>query len=232
MNSPKTLSTKSEENFQDIDDLCLNTSGSSHYKDSSADLSRVSSNDSNTENGGFFEKYFQEYFYPQEELERCLIPELLDVIEEDNTCPTKIFYDTNTADEEDIKSQRFSKAIILNPEVPPYVPKKDKQSHLKKEKTEGRKQCHKPKEAGSKNYYLVKKYPQNQKNQRSEKKKKKEKKTFAERDGDWCCYNCKNVNFRFRTSCNKCQLSKKESEALTDEALNRIINYVNSLDKN
>lgn len=45
-----------------------------------------------------------------------------------------------------------------------------------------------------------------------EKKKKKKKVEFVEREGDWSCYRCKNINFSFRDKCNKCQLSKDESE--------------------
>ena len=45
-----------------------------------------------------------------------------------------------------------------------------------------------------------------------EKKKKKKKQEFVEREGDWCCYRCKNINFSFRDICNKCQFSKEESE--------------------
>ena len=44
------------------------------------------------------------------------------------------------------------------------------------------------------------------------KKKKKKNKTFVEREGDWSCYRCKNLNFSFRDICNKCQMSKDESE--------------------
>ena len=39
-------------------------------------------------------------------------------------------------------------------------------------------------------------------------------KQFSEREGDWICFNCKNVNFAFRKLCNRCQLSKIESESL------------------
>ena len=43
-------------------------------------------------------------------------------------------------------------------------------------------------------------------------KKKKKKQEFFEREGDWSCYRCKNINFSFRNKCNKCQFSKEESE--------------------
>ncbi len=43
----------------------------------------------------------------------------------------------------------------------------------------------------------------------------KKKKPFQEREGDWNCFKCKNLNFSFRVTCNRCQLSKKESENST-----------------
>ena len=42
--------------------------------------------------------------------------------------------------------------------------------------------------------------------------KKRKKKIFLERKGDWHCSNCKNINFSFRKECNKCKISKEESE--------------------
>ena len=47
---------------------------------------------------------------------------------------------------------------------------------------------------------------------KSDKNKKKKKQEFMEREGDWSCYRCKNINFSFRNKCNKCLLSKDESE--------------------
>ena len=41
---------------------------------------------------------------------------------------------------------------------------------------------------------------------------KKKYKPFVEREGDWICSQCKNLNFAFRSICNKCKLPKKESE--------------------
>ena len=42
--------------------------------------------------------------------------------------------------------------------------------------------------------------------------KKRRKKEFVERKGDWHCTNCKNINFAFRKECNKCKISKEESD--------------------
>jgi hypothetical protein len=38
----------------------------------------------------------------------------------------------------------------------------------------------------------------------------KKMRPFGERTGDWICRNCRNLNFAFRTECNRCKLSKKE----------------------
>lgn len=40
----------------------------------------------------------------------------------------------------------------------------------------------------------------------------KKHKPFTERAGDWVCSKCKNLNFAFRTMCNRCHLQKSESE--------------------
>ncbi len=44
------------------------------------------------------------------------------------------------------------------------------------------------------------------------KKANKCKKNFIERPGDWICYKCKNLNFAFRTNCNRCHLTKSENQ--------------------
>ena len=38
------------------------------------------------------------------------------------------------------------------------------------------------------------------------------KQKFSERAGDWFCFKCKNLNFSFRTFCNRCKLSKEDSD--------------------
>lgn len=43
---------------------------------------------------------------------------------------------------------------------------------------------------------------------------RKKKKPFVERMGDWACIKCKNMNFAFRSSCNKCNLTKVDSDML------------------
>jgi hypothetical protein len=37
---------------------------------------------------------------------------------------------------------------------------------------------------------------------------KKKQKKFQEREGDWTCSKCKNLNFAFRQECNRCKLPK------------------------
>ena len=54
----------------------------------------------------------------------------------------------------------------------------------------------------------------------------KKKKPFVERVGDWVCIKCKNLNFSFRVVCNRCQLTKAESEKLFDQYMKNLMNYV------
>ena len=63
------------------------------------------------------------------------------------------------------------------------------------------------------NYYhnMKKEFTHNERKKNINKKKKK-KKEFIEREGDWPCYRCKNLNFAFRNKCNKCKMTKEESE--------------------
>ena len=42
-----------------------------------------------------------------------------------------------------------------------------------------------------------------------ENEKRSKKRNFVEREGDWACYFCKNLNFAFRKKCNICGASKE-----------------------
>ena len=37
------------------------------------------------------------------------------------------------------------------------------------------------------------------------------KRPFTEKVGDWVCFCCKNLNFSFRSNCNRCDISKLEN---------------------
>jgi hypothetical protein len=39
----------------------------------------------------------------------------------------------------------------------------------------------------------------------------KKQKPFTEREGDWVCQRCRNLNFSFRTECNRCRLPKESA---------------------
>ena len=56
------------------------------------------------------------------------------------------------------------------------------------------------------------------------KKNKKKNRHFASRAGDWVCFKCNNLNFSFRTNCNRCHLTKSENQRLMYQQ-----NYVQNL---
>ena len=47
---------------------------------------------------------------------------------------------------------------------------------------------------------------------KNDSKDKKKKKPFIEREGDWICIKCNNLNFAFRNNCNRCNLSKSDNQ--------------------
>jgi len=55
------------------------------------------------------------------------------------------------------------------------------------------------------------------KNQKNYFNKGRKGKPFTERSGDWVCSTCKNLNFAFRTICNRCHLPKVDSEKNSNE---------------
>lgn len=57
--------------------------------------------------------------------------------------------------------------------------------------------------------------------------KKKTKKTFVERDGDWTCFYCKNLNFSFRKKCNRCKASKDSSEREHERYMENVLMIIN-----
>jgi len=57
---------------------------------------------------------------------------------------------------------------------------------------------------------------------KTERTSEKKKRQFAERQGDWVCMKCKNLNFSFRVVCNRCQLPKNESEHLYLDHMNNL----------
>ena len=54
----------------------------------------------------------------------------------------------------------------------------------------------------------------------------KKNKVFVEREGDWICAKCKNLNFSFRTFCNRCKISKEESLCIYDHQMKMMNEYV------
>ena len=50
------------------------------------------------------------------------------------------------------------------------------------------------------------------------------KKPFIERIGDWICFNCHNLNFAFRTNCNRCHITKKDNQILIQKNSHLFIN--------
>lgn len=59
------------------------------------------------------------------------------------------------------------------------------------------------------------------------KKKNPKKKKLNERDGDWTCFKCKNLNFAFRSFCNRCQMSKVQSDYEHDAFMNNLLQMIN-----
>lgn len=57
-------------------------------------------------------------------------------------------------------------------------------------------------------------------------KNKKTQKNFIGREGDWTCFNCKNLNFSFRKKCNRCKISKCLSDNQHETYLQSILKII------
>lgn len=57
---------------------------------------------------------------------------------------------------------------------------------------------------------------------------KRTKKKFVERKGDWKCSKCNNINFSFRNQCNKCKISKEDSQKLLIEFNDKMVEIDNT----
>jgi hypothetical protein len=66
------------------------------------------------------------------------------------------------------------------------------------------------------------------KNSTGEETNREKKNNFVERQGDWICVRCKNLNFSFRVVCNRCKIPKNELQGFYEEYvknLNNIVQY-------
>ena len=59
----------------------------------------------------------------------------------------------------------------------------------------------------------------------------KNKKPLIERKGDWSCPKCRNLNFAFRTKCNRCNISKSVSDSLHDNFMKNVLFIINQNEK-
>lgn len=63
------------------------------------------------------------------------------------------------------------------------------------------------------------------------KKKQKKKKNFTEREGDWTCFECKNLNFAFRKKCNRCKVPKNISDEKHENFMQNVLNIITENEK-
>jgi hypothetical protein len=51
---------------------------------------------------------------------------------------------------------------------------------------------------------------------------REKKASFIERQGDWVCLRCKNLNFSFRIACNRCKLQKHDGNVYIDDYMKNL----------
>ena len=61
--------------------------------------------------------------------------------------------------------------------------------------------------------------------------KNKIKKNFVEREGDWTCFYCGNLNFSFRKNCNRCGSLRINSEIEHDKYMENVLYIINENQK-
>ena len=68
-------------------------------------------------------------------------------------------------------------------------------------------------------------------NKKIKKNKNKNKKNFIEREGDWTCFYCGNLNFSFRKNCNRCGSFRINSEIEHDKYMENVLYIINENQK-